>query len=206
MRWLVMSVVCAAWSSAHAQPSPTPSEDAVVASMSLPAVSMRHRTTEAALVRGREAADSGDWDSAVRLFELAVEEEAGSLRTLRTLGHAYAFAGDLEAAHEVLYRAASIDPSHAPTIEMLAVVRYRQANYEGAVSMFERLGRLDPDGTSAWLGLGRSALMSSSPEAALDPLQRAISLGERAAVEPCVDALKQLGRRREARLLTKQYR
>lgn len=206
MRCLAMSVALLAWSSALAQPSPSAPDDSVVASMALPAVTMRQRTVDPALVRGHAAADSGDWQAAVPLLELAVEEEAGSLRTLRSLGHAHAFAGDLDAAHAVLYRAASIDPSHAPTIEMLAVVRYRQADYEGALSMFERLGRLQPDGVVAWLGQGRAALMIASPDKAIEPLQRAIALGERAAVEPCVDALKQLGRRQEARQLEREHR
>jgi tetratricopeptide (TPR) repeat protein len=205
MRWLVMSVAWLAWSSASAQPSPSASEDAVVASMVLPAVTQRQRSTEPARVRGHLAVTSGDWQAAVQLFELAVEEEAGSLRALRSLGYAHAFGSDLDAAHEALYRAASIDPSHAPTIEMLAVVRYRQADYEGALSMFERLSRLQPDGAGAWLGLGRAALMAASPDKALEPLERAIALGENAAVEPYVEALKQLGRRREARQIARQY-
>jgi tetratricopeptide (TPR) repeat protein len=166
---------------------------------------MRQRSVEPALSLGRTAADSGDWQTAIPLLELAVEEEAGSLRTLRSLGHAYAFAGDLDASHEVLYRAASIDPSHAPTIEMLAIVRFRQADYEGALSMFERLGRLQPDGVVAWLGQGRAALMIASPDKALEPLERAIALGELAAVEPCVQALKELGRHREARQLARLH-
>ncbi len=204
MRCMAMSVALLAWSSALAQPSPSASDDAVVASMALPAVSMRQRSAVPAHVQGRAAADSGDWQSAIPLFELAVEEEAGSLRSLRSLGHAHAFVGNLDAAHEALYQAASVDPSHAPTIEMLAVVRYRQADYEGALSMFERLGRLQPDGVAAWLGQGRVFLIVASPDQAIEPLQRAIALGEEAAVEPCVRALKQVGRRREARRLARQ--
>lgn len=205
MGWMAMSVALLVTAPALAQPSPSASDDAVVASMAMPAVSQRQRPAAPALVRARTAADSGDWQTAVPLFELAVTEEAGSLRSLRSLGHAHAFVGDLDAAHDALYRAASIDPSHASTIEMLAVVRYRQANYEGALSMFERLGRLDPDGTSAWLGQGRSALMMSSPDKAVEPLRRAVALGEQAAVEPCIDALKKLGLRQEARQFARQH-
>ena len=200
--WLAIAGV---WTASVATAS-EPADDTVVVSMATPAVVLPVRTEDPALERGHHLMASGDVLAAIPELRDAVSEEVGSLRALRTLGQALLLAGDLEEAESVLHRAASVDPEHVDTVEMLAIVRFQRGNYEGAHSMFQRVLRVDADRDSSIIGVARCHVRSNEPGQALVHTAHAMELGVPGAAELHADALSASGQGRAARRLRRELR
>lgn len=177
----------------------SPHDESVVASMAMPAVTQEQRTPRPMLDQAYGTSRRDGVQAALPLFEAAVDEQVGSLSSLRALGHARALAGDLSGAHTALLRAAMVEPEHSDTLEMLAIVRHRTGDYSGALSMFERVLRIDADCGAAWLGLARTHLALGHATQATAPAQRAFDLRIAGSRQVLSDTLRATGDVRQAR-------
>lgn len=198
--------VCVAWvamatlGTAYAQPVPA-DDGTVVASMAMPAVTQSTRAAVPHLDQGYALLDDGQSERAMSELRLAVDEEVGSLRALRALGLAAALDGSLDDAELALHRAASVEPNDLDTVEMLAMVRARRGDWQGAQAMFQRVVRADAARGASWLGLARAYLALDRGDDALSAVDEAVRLEVAGALLLKVEALEASGDRRAARQL-----
>jgi len=124
-----------------------------------------------ALARASALAHSGRCDETLELLQAGADDANGSRLLLQ--GQCALALGDLSTARTVLERAAHVDPE-LPHVELiLASLRYREGDLEGARAALDAADAASADRAEAHLLRGLLLLHEARPEEALDSFDRA---------------------------------
>lgn len=194
-------LIVALWAVACARPPATDPELESVAPPDLSQVDNAVREQFDALWRDLESAETGAparradawgalgrWfdvyhyaDSAGRCYRNAQRLDPDEPRWPYHLGVLAATAGDLDAAHDHLTKAAELAPEEtAPRVRLGDLALDRQ-QLDLAAELYESVLAGHPDSPGALLGVGRLALLRGEARAALEPLERLVELQPDAA-------------------------
>ena len=125
---------------------------------------------------GRQSAAAGDYESAIRWFERAVELEPTAVALHLELGNAYALAGNALRAIECYGAVLRLEPNSAWAWNNLGNVLLELKGLETAATCYENAVRSAPTLAAAQYGLGRALHGLGRHEPALEHLQLACSL------------------------------
>jgi Tfp pilus assembly protein PilF len=92
---------------------------------------------QSAMDRGVEALRSGDYATAERELQQAVQEAPASARALALLGHTYSMEGKTRLAEEPLKKACSLNPGERDACYSLGVLYYELNRYEDSFRALE---------------------------------------------------------------------
>jgi tetratricopeptide (TPR) repeat protein len=125
---------------------------------------------------GLAFAVNGLWAEARQCFRDAIAlGESGPLPELYALVSAQEL-GEPEDALRQLQRHVQRYPEHAPSWQRLGTLLSAHGRHSEAAQAFETVTRLAPDEWRGWAGLGEARVRSGDAIAAIEPLERAVSL------------------------------
>lgn len=129
----------------------------------------------------------GDYDNAIKQFEVVVDSEETNLQAQAAFYQSLALLKkkDLSGAAEQLRVSTTIDPSFAPGHLALGTVLERQGDFEKAGRAYKKALTLEPKSVIATLRFGVSAHRAGFREAAITYLRRVelLAPGSREALE-----------------------
>lgn len=125
---------------------------------------------------GLSMATQNRHEQAVRCFRRAMDLPAASAEVNRRLAESLIALGDLESARVHLHQSLSIDPNHAPTLQVMVDLLIDAESLLEAEKWLDRLHRLSVDNASTQLLSGRLAMAQNQFEAAQIFLERATQI------------------------------
>ncbi|HTI87212.1 MAG TPA: tetratricopeptide repeat protein, partial [Alphaproteobacteria bacterium] len=146
------------------------------------------------------AAQSGQFDQAARLCELALSEQPGRIDALKILSGVRFMEGRLDEALATLERAATASPNDPQIQANLGSILTRLARPDEAIASYRRAIALAPGYAEAHYNLGATLTELERHEDALACYRRVLDLapGHPKALINCGGALSALGRNDEA--------
>jgi Flp pilus assembly protein TadD len=139
----------------------------------------RSQTTtnvDEALSKGTEAIRAGNFESAEKWFQAAVQASPNNPVALMELGVAELRLGKPDAASEMMRQALVLSPDMPGTNLFLGIAFAQMHKVDEAREAFRRETELDPKNAQAQMWLGVIELQAGHPEKATEPLDRAAEL------------------------------
>jgi tetratricopeptide (TPR) repeat protein len=118
----------------------------------------------------------GDLEGGVADASRALELDPGYGKGWRLLGSLRAQAGDREGALQASQQAARLDPDDPFTLANLGVALFRLDRHAEAVRVYRRALQHHPRSAGLWVGLGEVHGSAGDPRAALEAVERALTL------------------------------
>jgi len=154
------------------------------------------------VAEGDSALDSGRTSEAIEAFSgaLAFKPDSMLAHLQRAETYRRRGGGDLPAALRDAREANTLDPTAPQPIELLGDINSAMSQYDEAVRNYDSYLQLDDDGTRVMYKLALAHVRRGRPEAAVAPLQRALSLDGRFAEAQYLlgVALREVGKTDEA--------
>jgi serine/threonine-protein kinase len=119
---------------------------------------------------------TGAYKDAAAEFDLATTYEPTSDDAFRDLADAYKLLGRMDEAERTLQKAIQVRPQYYAGYYRLGVLYAQQARYADAIAQLRRATELSPDSPRPWSSLGGALVVTGDYPAAIEALQRAISI------------------------------
>ncbi len=157
-------------------------------------------STPILLEQGRQALLAGDFQAAISVLELCLQQPMADAEVLFLLGAARHRTNQLDLAREAFQEAARLTPSHLQARLALAAVCVQQGNAQAALDACHGATRIAADSPSVWFGLGVAQEAADLKDEALQSYEHALALdpGHVDALNNRGTLLIALGRVREA--------
>jgi len=134
------------------------------------------RSTQMHFNAGVDAMRAGNFEEAVRQFELAYEEKPDDYLVPYNLASALMSLGDYEGGKKWLRKSIEIDPDFRNGHFNLATVLAGEGDVEAATQHFQRAHEIDPEDQVAHLEWATALSMIGQPARAADELERLLDL------------------------------
>jgi protein O-mannosyl-transferase len=125
---------------------------------------------------GRQLADRGELDEAVRLYQQSVYLKPDNVEALNNLGNALSKQGRVEDAIDTYKHILAIRPQFPEARNNLGLALLSTNQPRQAIEQFAEALRLKPSFPEAQFNLGNALLMAEDPQQAIDHYQQAVSL------------------------------
>ena len=122
----------------------------------------------------------GDGDTAVRYINSAIEQHPDDYRVFFYAAYIYSKNNRLADAITYATRALYYKPNHEPSNSLMAVLRYRNSQYEEAIRLSDMSIAKDRQNMDAWYLKGLSLIRLNRPQDAITVLSTALSVNEEA--------------------------
>jgi tetratricopeptide (TPR) repeat protein len=99
-------------------------------------------------------ADQKKYDEAIKMFNIALDEDSESVLVYNNLGNVYSDEGDYNEAKKYYEKAIDLDPQYSPSYNNLGIVYSDEGHYNEAKESYEKAIDLDPQYTLAYNNLG----------------------------------------------------
>jgi tetratricopeptide (TPR) repeat protein len=129
----------------------------------------------------------GQYDTAVKGFQAALDAEPTSDSAYRGLARAYESLGNLAEAERIYRQAVALRPHYWAGYNWLGAFLFGQARYQEAAEMFRMVTNIAPENVRGWYNLGGTYVLDGRYEQAIEVLERAVKL------RPSASALSNLG-------------
>jgi len=126
---------------------------------------------------GAMAFDDGQYETAARHFESALETRPGFLDTDTRLGWTYLRLHRIDDAQNRFRRALETSPANAEAVVGMADIHYRRKEYDETESFFRRALELNPDHGGTLMKFGELSLELGQLQQAAELFRRAIAAG-----------------------------
>jgi tetratricopeptide (TPR) repeat protein len=122
----------------------------------------------------------GDGETSVRYINNALEQHPDDYRVFFYAAYIYSKNNRLADAIQYAERAMYFKPGHEATISLMAVLRYRNLQYDEAIRLSDISIAKDRQNTGAWYLKGLSLIRLNRPQDAITILSTALSVNEEA--------------------------
>jgi eukaryotic-like serine/threonine-protein kinase len=129
---------------------------------------------------------TGQYENAVKEFQVALQRDPLNDDGYRGLAHAYQLLGKMSDAEQTFQKAIQLRPQYWGGYAWLGGLYYRQARYEDAARMYTEMIALAPDGFQGYSNLGAMYLYQGRYSDAIPQFQRSV------AIFPSVDGYSNL--------------
>jgi len=130
---------------------------------------------------------TGQYENAVKEFQVALQRDPLNDDGYRGLAHAYQLLGNMGEAEQTFQKAIQLRPQYWGGYAWLGGLYYRQSRYEDAARMYTEMIALAPDSFRGYSNLGGMYLFQGRYRDAIPQFQRSVS------VFPSSDAYSNLG-------------
>jgi eukaryotic-like serine/threonine-protein kinase len=130
---------------------------------------------------------TGQYENAVKEFQVALQRDPLNDDGYRGLAHAYQLLGKMGEAEQTFQKAIQLRPQYWGGYAWLGGLYYRQSRYEDAARMYTEMIALAPDSFRGYSNLGGMYLFQGRYRDAIPQFQRSVS------VFPSSDAYSNLG-------------
>jgi tetratricopeptide (TPR) repeat protein len=89
--------------------------------------------------------DIGRFDSAIPLYEAALEMDSSDVLVSTDLATAYLYTGQVDKALEQYQKSLVIEPDHAQTLQNMGIAYFSIGEYQKGIDVWERLVNVHPD-------------------------------------------------------------
>lgn len=144
-------------------------------------VSRRERTYARLVTEGEAALAADNLSAGVEAFSGAIALKPEAMLGHLKRGEAYRRRGDMDAAERDLLEAAELDPTATGPQEQLGDVALAQHRFAAAADRYRAYVRIDDRAPRVLYKLAYAEYNAGRPTAAIDPLQKALSMDERLA-------------------------
>ena len=136
----------------------------------------RSPSVEDLLNLGRAKTEKGDYQSAIRDYQRALQSCPDSPDAYYQIGAAQYGAGNKQAAIENFNQVIRINPRNADAYVFRGIVRSKQGDKQGAIADYNEAIRLNPNYANAYVGRGNVRLDQGDKQGAIADFNEAIRL------------------------------
>jgi predicted Zn-dependent protease len=146
----------------------------------------------------------GDAAGAATEYTEALRLEPKNLDLLEKRAQAYMTAGDMDKARQNAQEVLAVDPHRELALQLLARIAMNERDYPQALSVLDKLARMEPEDSWTEVQLGTAYAETGRPQDAVRCLQPALVAGypdEKGALHAMLAGqLRKLGRAQEAKV------
>jgi tetratricopeptide (TPR) repeat protein len=106
---------------------------------------MERSTAEWAYQQGLQALNIGDYERAVRYFQLAIERDQNHLRAYLGLGDVYSMQQDYLLAETYYNKVLQYEPNSVLALNALGTMQWRMGNHREALSFYRKVLEVEPE-------------------------------------------------------------
>ena len=147
------------------------------------------RTLEQLVADGYAGLQAGDYEAAIRDFEIAIEREPGNPERYFDVARAYFASGDPDSASDVIQEAVDLTPGDSGVHESAGWVYQELGLHEEAANEFRTALELDPQALWLYSTISDSYLAAGLPEEAAEVLAEGLADPEVASDSGSLEAI-----------------
>ncbi len=140
------------------------------------------RTAQELYNQAKSAAQQGQTERAITLYEEAIEIDPEYGQALTGLGALYLTQKKLDEAEPYFARALSVDPNHATALINMAMIDQSKGRPELALQRLQQVLHRNPEYAEAHMNLGSLLASKKRPEEAITHLEQAVAINDQLMV------------------------